>query len=90
MIRFLAFIGLVLSILGGYFFIPFVLGVTLVWFRISYYEFFLVGVLSDIMMRDSESLFVFPMYSALTLLVVMLIPVIQKYIFSSDNLTTLY
>ncbi|MCF7831825.1 MAG: hypothetical protein K9M36_03000 [Candidatus Pacebacteria bacterium] len=89
MIRFLAFIGLVLCILGGYFFIPFLLGIVLVWLRISHYEFLFVGVLSDSMMRDSESLFLFPTYTVLVLLVMILVPIIQKYIFSSDNLTTL-
>lgn len=89
MIRFLVCIGLILCVLGGYFSIPFLLGVILVWLRVSHHEFLLVGVLLDIMMRDSESLFVFPMYSVLALSVMILIPMIQKYIFSSDNLTTL-
>jgi|GEM_PF-2586955 len=89
MIRFIGFIGLLLCVLGGYFFIPFIFGIILVWFRINTYEFLVIGILSDIMMRDNASLFIFPIYFILALVVVTIIPIIQKYIFSSNNFGTL-
>ncbi len=89
MIRVLAYIGLVLCVLGGYFFTPFLLGAILVWFFVIKYEFFFLGVLLDIMMRDTDTVFVFPMYSVVTLVVIFSIPMIQGYIFSSDKTMTL-
>jgi hypothetical protein len=89
MIRVLAFIGLVLCVLGGYFFTPFLLGAILVWFFVIKYEFFFLGILLDIMMRDTDANFVFPVYSVLTLIIIFGIPIIQGYVFSSDKTMTL-
>jgi hypothetical protein len=84
--RALTVVGILLCGIAGYPLVGFAFAIISFGLHTIRYEIIAIGIFLDIMTLDMGSLWVFPMYTLASLGVFLLLPMIQKYLFSSDNM----